>query len=363
MVYNCRVLSRSRRAILIFAGFTALGLFQAVANSLTYLTTSGSANWSPSIKRSLGEWYGWAALTPAILYVARRWPLERGVLLRHGTIHLAAMAATAVLKLFLDRWVRALLFGSGGYLLFSNLAFNVLLYWLVVGAAHGLRYYHSSRERELRASQLEARLAETRMQLLSMQLQPHFLFNTLNAISELVHEDAETADRMIAGLSELLRETLQLGGAPAVTVARELQLLGCYVDIQRARFGSRLQVTIDADASALDAAVPPLLLQTLVENAIRHGLSRRAAAGRVDVAVRRDRDTLRLTVIDDGPGLDERRRDGVGLTNTRARLEALFGGDTTFDLANNAAGGVRVAVRAPYRPLEAAAGADPGGRR
>ena len=209
------------------AGFTALGLFQAIANSLTYLTTSGTANWTASIKRWLGEWYGWAALTPVILYLARRWPLERRAFLRHLAIHVAGMTAVGVAKLVLDQWVRRLLFGSAGYLLFSNLAFNVLVYWIIVGAAHGIRYYHTSRERELRASQLEARLAETRLQLLSMQLQPHFLFNTLNAISQLVHEDPETADRMIAGLSELLRETLQTGAASAIALDRELRLLGC----------------------------------------------------------------------------------------------------------------------------------------
>src|SRR5262245_35233524 len=194
-----------------------------------------------------------------------------------------------------DQYVRKLLFGRAGYLLLSSLAANFLLYWAIVAIAHGLEYYRTGRDRELRASQLEARLAETRLQLLRMQLQPHFLFNTLNTISELVHEEPEIADRMIAGLSLLLRETLQSGDTPQVTLARELQLLESYVDIQRTRFGERLQVAVDAHPGALSAAVPSLLLQPIVENSIRHGLAR-TGSGRVEIRAHRDGSRLILQV-------------------------------------------------------------------
>jgi len=265
---------------------------------------------------------------------------------------MSPMVVLGVFKLVLDQRIRIMLFGNAGYLLFTNLAFNFLIYWAIVAAAHGARYYRTGRERELQSSRLEARLAETRLQLLNMQLQPHFLFNTLNAISELVHEDPDTADRMIAGLSVLLRETLAAGNAPAVSVKRELDLLGCYVDIQRARFGARLNATTEVDPGALDAAIPVLLLQTVVENAIRHGLATRANAGRIDVAIRRNSDHVTITVRDDGDGLNGERPEGLGITNTRARLQGLFGATHALDVANADGGGVRVTISFPYRTLE-----------
>jgi two-component system LytT family sensor kinase len=226
---------------------------------------------------------------------------------------------------------------------------------MILAAAHGLRYYRTSRERELRASQLEARLAETRLMLLSMQLQPHFLFNTLNAISELVHEDPEAADRMIAGLSLLLRETLEKGAAPEVDVRRELHLLSCYIDIQRVRFGDRLQVSVDVDPRVLDATIPMLLMQPLVENAIRHGLSRYAESGRIAVTAQLVSGHVEVTIQDDGRGLSRGEpQEGIGLGNTRARLEALFGETFALDVAQHDGGGVLVRVSFPYRRLEAA---------
>jgi two-component system LytT family sensor kinase len=344
--------SRLGASLALLGGYTALALFLAAANYLTYLSTSGTAYWAPTLKRALGEWYAWAALTPLILYLARRWPIERGALVRRSAIHVAAMVVLGVFKLVLDQRIRIMLFGNAGYLLFTNLAFNFLVYWAIVAAAHGVRYYRTGRERELQSSRLEARLAETRLQLLNMQLQPHFLFNTLNAISELVHEDPDTADRMIAGLSVLLRETLASGNAPAVSVKHELDLLGCYVDIQRARFGARLNATTEVDPDALDAAIPVLLLQTVVENAIRHGLATRANAGRIDVAIRRDSDHVTITVRDDGDGLNGERPEGLGITNTRARLQGLFGATHALDVANADGGGVRVTISFPYRTLE-----------
>ena len=181
---------------------------------------------------------------------------------------------------------------------------------------HALAYYRAGREQELRASQLEARLADARLQLLKMQLHPHFLFNTLNTISELVHEDPATADRMIASLSQLLRESLDAGTVDRVPLGRELDLLERYVEIQRARFGDRLDVGVEIEATELrEALVPPLILQPLVENSIRHGLAARVAAGRIRVRAMRRDDRLVLEVQDDGAGLEAHgnTREGVGL--------------------------------------------------
>jgi two-component system, LytTR family, sensor kinase len=200
--------------------------------------------------------------------------------------------------------------------------------------------------------QLERRLAETRLQLLNMQLQPHFLFNTLNTIAELVHEDAEAADRMITALSDLLRQTLDLRGAQEIPFDMELRLLGTYLEIQKTRFGDRLQVHIASDDDVANAHVPVLLLQPLVENAIRHGLAIRRPAGCVRIEARREAGTLLIAVIDDGPGAAEEAvtgREGIGLGNTRARLNALYGTGHAFELANVPGGGARVSIRLPFR--------------
>jgi LytS/YehU family sensor histidine kinase len=182
-----------------------------------------------------------------------------------------------------------------------------------------------------------------------MQLQPHFLFNTLHSISALMHRDVEAADRMLTRLSDLLRLTLESASTPEVPLSRELDFLDAYLEIQQTRFEERLEVVRDIDPLALDALVPNLLLQPLVENAIRHGVANRTTGGRVEISARRENGRLTLSVRDDGPGLSPNAGQGVGLSNTRARLEHLYGEAQSLALANDPAGGVRVTVVAPYR--------------
>jgi signal transduction histidine kinase len=330
----------------IWAGWTALALFFAVSNSLTYLSAGRPPSWSQTISRALSEWWLWALLTPLVVLLARRYPLHGPRRWRSLAIHVAAGIVLAVAKTAADRAIFALLTGFWMYWLVSTVALQFFVYGALVAIAHGLEYYRRSRERE----QLEARLAATRLQLLNMQLQPHFLFNTLNAIAELVHEDPDAADRMIAGLSELLRRTLELGVAPEVPLHAELDLLAEYLALQKARFGDRLQVTLMIDSAVRQASVPMLLLQPIVENAIRHGLAARVSAGRLEIEARRVGDALAIDVVDDGPGVrDEAFREGIGLGNTRARLEALYPGAATLHLTNTPRGGARVAVRFPFR--------------
>lgn len=216
-----------------------------------------------------------------------------------------------------------------------------------------MRYAEASE----RGTALKSRLDRSELQALKLQLQPHFLFNTLNAITALVHRDPNRAERMVSGLSELLRVSLGSAGEQEVTLARELEVLRHYVDIQQVRFQDRLSVAIDATPDADRALVPNLILQPLVENAIQHGLSPRAAAGHIDVHARRDGDRLLLTVCDDGIGESDLvpRREGVGLANARARLLSLYGGAQRFD-AGNASPGFRVAIEIPWHvePLDVA---------
>jgi two-component system, LytTR family, sensor kinase len=335
---------RLRTWLGVFAGWTALALFFAASTSLTYRSTGRPANWSLNVQRALAEWWLWALLTPLVFALARRFPLQGPRWPRNLAVHAASGLVVAAAKTLADRAVFALLTGFWMYLLASTLALHLVLYFGLVAAAHGVEYYRRSRGRD----QLEARLAEARLQLLNVQLQPHFLFNALNTIAELVHEDPETADRMIAALSALLRRTLELGATQTIPLRAEVELLDSYLEIQKARFGDRLQVTVRVAEDAQAVQVPVLLLQPLVENAIRHGLSRHREAGRIAVAARREGGSLVVEVTDDGPGasLDE-LREGVGLGNTRARLQALYGDRHRLELANVPGGGARVTLSVP----------------
>jgi two-component sensor histidine kinase len=339
---------RVRNWLAIWCGWTALALFFATSASLTYVSTGRSGNWALSIRRSLLEWWLWALLTPIAVWLARRYPLDRRWPWGHLLIHAAAGAALAVIKTVVERGLYAWLTGVWTYWLVSTFALQFFIYCAIVAAAHSVVYYERSRERD----HLATRLADARLQLLSMQLQPHFLFNTLNTIAELVHGDPDAADYMITGLSDLLRRTLELGPAQEISLEAELDLLGRYLDIQKARFGDRLRVTIAVEDAARRAAVPVLLLQPLVENAIRHGLAERVASGRIDITARRDGTSLLIAVTDDGPGAaahEASKSERVGLGNTRARLEALYGSQQRLEFANAPEGGARVSLDIPFK--------------
>ena len=342
-----------RNWLAVWGGWTALAMLMAVSSSLTYRSTGRPANWSLTISRSLAEWWLWAALTPLVVWLARTYRIDGRRRWRSIAIHLVAALVIAVVKTFADRAAFAMISGFWTYLLFSTIALQIVVYLGIVAGAHGVEFYRRSREREA----LERRLAETRLQLLGMQLQPHFLFNTLNTIAELVHHEPDTADDMIVGLSDLLRLTLQLENRQQVTVREELALLSRYLDIQRARFGDRLQVEIHVEPEAEEALVPILLLQPIVENSIRHGLGARATAGRIGIKVRRIASRLLMDVTDDGIVSEtqpSRPGQGLGLSNTRARLETLYGGNCRLELSSGAEG-TRVTIDMPLETSGAGA--------
>jgi two-component system, LytTR family, sensor kinase len=226
--------------------------------------------------------------------------------------------------------------------------------WYAAAAAvsYALLYYRQSRERALRASQLETRLVEAQLQTLQQQLHPHFLFNTLHAISALMQRDVEAADRTLIRLSDLLRLTLERLGEQEVTLDAELDFLRKYLEIERTRFADRLVIRYDIQPEALDALVPTLLLQPLVENAIKHGVARKSGTGHIDITARRDHDKLWIEVRDDGVGLSEDAltalQKGIGVSTTRARLQHQFGADYRFEF-HRLAQGVGVVVAVPWR--------------
>jgi two-component system LytT family sensor kinase len=231
---------------------------------------------------------------------------------------------------------------------------NLLFYAVVVAAVHGIDAWRRDRSRELREAQLVARLSEAELEVLRMQLQPHFLFNTLHGISALLETDPRGARRMLTRLADLLRLSLRTDSAQEVPLREELAFLEQYLEIQRMRFGDRLQVRVEAPDG--DVLVPRLLLQPLVENAIRHGIARRAGAGRVTVAARVEGERLRLTVEDDGAGVGAAGDGhGIGLSNSRARLAQLYGEAGTLVLADREGGGAVATVLIPVRRTAAAA--------
>jgi LytS/YehU family sensor histidine kinase len=229
--------------------------------------------------------------------------------------------------------------------------FNIPIYWIVVSLVHTLSFYRRSEERERKALELEARLADAKLQALRMQLHPHFLFNTLNAIATLVHKDARAADEMITNLGELLRATLDTS-EQEIPLRQELDFLNRYLEIQTVRFGERLRVAKEIDAAALDALVPTLILQPLVENAIRHGIEPNPAAGMVTIRARlNEGGALHLTVRDSGggPKPPTKPQEGIGLANTRGRLQELYGHRARLMLNTEADGGFAVEVEVPFR--------------
>src|SRR5207253_6861176 len=299
----------------------------------------------PTLIIGVSDWYLWATLTPAIIWLSHRYPFHLGgwgkSLLAHVGCNLVlsffVLAATVPLFLWLCPSCHEASFSFWPWFRAKINIYMVLyfwIYWAILGSILSMQYYRQFRDRELRTSQLETQLALAQLQMLRMQLHPHFLFNTLNAISALLHKDADKADIMIARLGELLRTTLESAGTQQVPLRQELEFIQPYLEIEKARLGDRLQVRIDVDAEVMDAAVPNFVLQPLVENAIRHGIAPFARVGRLDIRARPENGMLRMEVQDNGPGLSPEQqasertgtfRSGVGIANTRARLQQLYG--------------------------------------
>ncbi len=304
----------------------------------------------------------WLGLTPLMLYLARRFPLERRRWLKNTLVHFAASVVFSLFQLGAYVLVALLVglysghqpfFQSFRNLFVVSFHFDLLTYWAIIGLTHALDYYRKYRERELRAAQLETTLAQAQLDALRMQLHPHFLFNTLNSISVLMAEDTKAARRMLTRLSDLLRASLENKGAHEVTLKEELEFLESYLEIEQTRFQDRLTVRMEVEPKALDACVPNLILQPLVENAIRHGIAPRAAPGLIEIRARRENGMVQLEVCDNGAGLGlaqpESLMKGIGLSNTRARLEQLYGSSHRFELHNREGGGLSVTIAIPFR--------------
>lgn len=313
------------------------------------------------------SFYLWAALTPLMLRFGRRIGVCRP---NRGTaivLHLVAIALLTVLQAVVSTGVRWLVLprtgGSFGQVMLAENFLNEIRATARIGTAaivysgtllvgYALLMTRRYRERDLEAARLGAQLAEARLSALRMQLNPHFLFNSLNAIAGLVREqDNRTAVRMLALLSDVLRHALSTSTVHELPLREELAFIEEYLEIERVRFPDRLQVHLRIPEAIRDALVPSLLLQPIVENALRHGIHRRSARGHLEIEAERRHDVLRLVVRDDGPGFRREPRDqggGVGLANTRARLRQLYGDDARLVLSSGAVAGAEVVIELPY---------------
>ena len=357
--------SRPRWSLIVLAWLipATVALLQSVAGYL--LRGTLGAEW-PWALLQIPRWLTWALLTPLVFSAADRFPIRRERLRRSiGTHVLIALTIAVVIELV---WLKISFFIQS-YLepaalaqmrqnaaevysiaVLSRLLGDAFIYAAVLAIATALGYQHRLRERELRAAQLEAQLALAQVQALKMQVHPHFLFNTLHAVTVLIREDPAAATRVVTRLGDLLRLTLSRATTAQVSFRRELEILTLYLEIERTRFQDRLEIAYDVQPATLGALVPDLILQPLVENAIKHGVSPNSGIGRIELRSRRNGDWLALEIRDNGPGIVEgiRTRDGIGLTTTRARLERLYGDRQAISLENLPEGGCVARIRIPF---------------
>ncbi|MEP6570476.1 MAG: histidine kinase [Acidobacteriota bacterium] len=308
--------------------------------------------------------YVYALGTPLVLWAAARLPIERSNWIRSALLHipisivfsvvLTALARVIIWLVLGYRMGRPLTFESTTNFVIGNFTEGIGIYLLIALISYAYDYYRRYREGQFKTLQLEAQLSQAQLQALKMQLHPHFLFNTLHSISALLNKDVESARKMITRLGDFLRLTLENSGSQEVTLQQEMEFLSCYLEIERIRFQNRLVTRVDLGERTLVAKVPNLILQPIVENAIRHGIASRSTPGSIDIAAKQLGGRLRIQVRDNGPGLPDHRtsqnqfKKGLGLANTETRLKQLYGADHLFDLSNDPAGGLIVTLEIPF---------------
>lgn len=354
---------------------TVLAFFSAAPFYLFYVQEKAHLSWFESLLWQLMWWYSWVPLAPIIIWLARRFPIDRQRWISGLMVHIPVAILCVYVHLTLyfcvswmvggDIWKMmagdnaekglvhqlSMLYRSPFMI---NFQLRLLVYTVIVVLGNAIEYYRRYQEERVRASELRAKLAQAQLKALKMQLHPHFLFNTLNSISALLYKDIEAADQMIGRLIHLFELALKSSGTQKVTLQEELEFLKQYLAIENVRFQDRLSVRMDIDPETLSAIVPNLIMQPLVENAIRHGIAAKSTAGTIEIHTRRINGELEMQVKDNGPGFQENGsgagpfREGLGLANTRARLQQLYGSHHLFTLINDPKGGVVVTLAIPF---------------
>lgn len=356
-------MSGPRSPLWLAAGaLTLLGLVSASRMYFGYEAAGHPLSAFDALGSGLLEWGLWAPILPLVRRLARRNDFERGSFARSLGVHLASGVVASLTQILLfglaSAAIRELRFGSGslraelaaGFLF--KLHTGVVAYWAAVMGFVAWDYATRSREEALRRAKLDRSLAEARLAAVQSQLAPHFLFNALNTISSLVREDPERAERMLARLGDLLRTVLARREEPEQSLEEEFAFLDAYLELQKERFGRRLELDVHADPETLAARVPTFLLLPLVENALSHGLGKRTGPVALGIRAELANGRVQVTVEDDGPGFrieDEAlQRRGLGLESTRERLLLLHGGRADLELGRGAAGGARIRLTLPF---------------
>lgn len=363
-----RLLPRSkiRSALYTLAFWTIFAAFSVLTGYAEFRVLGRPIPWGFILITRLPDWYFWAFMTPVIFWLGRRFPLVREKLAYNLLIiHLPLGITISSLHIFIVSFIWYYFMPLQGpynpslFEIFIRtsyfLANSLILYWGILAVHYVFEYSRMVRQRELQAAELKTQLSQSQLRALQMQLKPHFLFNTLNSISALTHNNPKAANDMLARLSELLRISLKNEDIQEVPLERELNFLSIYLGIEQIRFQDRLTVTFNIEPQALRALVPSLILQPLVENSIRHGINRRRGKGSIDIYAAKVGNSLTLRVRDNGLGLSKNPLDfkeGVGLANTRNRLQKLYGAEHQFIISAADKTGVEAAIVIPFRESE-----------
>jgi len=324
-------------------------------------------NWHRTLLGSLAQWWSWALVTPLILWADRRLPFSRKQLPQRLLAHLLSSLIFTSLYIYVFAATQAVL-GIGPWSSLQNtrilagalrgmFLWSWLVYWLILGASQVYHYYKHYLSSELQMERLERNFSEARLNALRMQLDPHFFFNALNTISSQVERDPRLARGMIEHLGDLLRLSLESKDRQEIPLAEEMSFLDHYVAIQKIRFGDQLKIEAQISPDVKYASVPCLFVQPLVENAIRHGISRRSSGGTVIILAQRSNDRLDIRILDDGVGLPFgwtlETSTGLGLSVTRERIAGLYpNGASYFDVRPRIGGGTEVAISLPLRCMK-----------
>lgn len=357
--------SRWLKILLLIPLCLSLGLIDSVRSyASAYHDGTFYLSWENAVRWDLSAWLVWILFIPLILRLSRRvrisqenllWSAPAFGLLGLALAALKTIAPIVIYMAFVQPFDEILSWLSRTLFLLTDFLAAFVFYCFVLAFAQALNYYRQYRDEELRASRLESQLARAELHALKMQINPHFLFNTLHSISALQFEDADKAQTMTARLGDFLRLTLDDSGTQIVSLSREMDFLKCYLDIERARFGARLTTNFEVESGALAAEVPNLILQPLVENAVKHGIAKQAKTGVIRVSARIAGDKLRLEVADNGAGFERNGSGataadhrGLGLSNVRERLRQLYGaGNYGFELKPAPEGGLLAAISLP----------------
>ncbi|MBD0371028.1 MAG: histidine kinase [Pyrinomonadaceae bacterium] len=356
--------SRRTWALGVIAVWLVLSLISASQRYADSLQSSSPASFPESLFWSLVIWSYWALLTPLIFHLSERIPLSRGrlgcAILSHftlsillGLLHIALLAGLGAFFIPNRAGTLTTFYVGFGRVVRAYLYVELILYWAILGTGIARDSYHKYLEREIKSRELETELNLARLEALRTQIQPHFLFNALNTVAMLVrNNESIQAVEMVAGIGDLLRSSLSGNSEQEVPLATELNFVRRYLAIEEFRFPDRLRVEVDVPEELLAAEVPNLILQPLVENAIRHGVARSSSSGLVRIVARREDGWLELSVEDDGPGLpsgfEPDAAVGIGLRNVRSRLEQLYGSRQEFSIRNLEPKGAVASLRIPF---------------